>query len=109
MNKFKKMLPYLVVITIAFYLLPLIGRDTGSFMLILLVAMPIVCFIASLLYGLKEGFQLLYPVMVAALFTPTIFIYYNSSAWMYIVIYAVIALIGTAFGSQIMHKKDRHN
>lgn len=108
MYKFKQMLPYLIVTAMAFYFLPLLGRDTGSFMLILLVAMPLVCFIVSLLYGFKEGFKLVYPVIVATLFIPTIFIYYNSTAWIYSVIYAGIAIIGSRIGSHITYKKNRN-
>ena len=39
----KKLLPYIGVTALAFYLLPLAGRDTGSFILILLVLIPLIC------------------------------------------------------------------
>lgn len=106
MSKFKRMLPYLFVVALAFYLLPTFGKDTGSFMLILLIAIPLVCFVAALLHGAKWGFNVFFAITVAALFIPTIFIYYNSSAWIYIVIYTVVALIGSALGGFGLHKNN---
>ena len=47
MKKFKKMLPYLIVNVIAFYLTPFLIKDTGSGMLILLIGFPIICFIVA--------------------------------------------------------------
>ncbi|MGI6705887.1 MAG: hypothetical protein ACOX6S_06375 [Clostridia bacterium] len=101
MVRLKQMLAYLLVTAAAFYLLPLFGSDTGSFMFILLIAIPLISFIAALLYGRRWGFDFSYWIIVAVLFVPTIFIYYNSSAWIYIVVYGVIALIGTAVGSLV--------
>ncbi|PNT90243.1 hypothetical protein [Clostridium thermosuccinogenes] len=98
MYKFKNMLAYLLVCAVAFYILPLSGKDTGSFMLILLIAIPLVCFITSLIYGIKNRFNLIFPVIVGVIFIPTIFIYYNRSAWVYIIGYAVISLIGNLIG-----------
>lgn len=98
MENFKKMLSYLLVLAIAFYALPLIGKDTGSFMLILLAVIPVICFIVSLIYGIKNSFSLAFPVITSVLFIPTIFIYYNSSAWVYIIGYAGIALTGNLIG-----------
>lgn len=105
MNKLKQMLPYVMVIVLGFYLLPAFGKDTGSFMVILLIAIPLLCFVAALLHGAKWGFNVFFSIIVAALFIPTIFIYYNSSAWVYAVIYALVALIGSALGGFGLHKR----
>lgn len=90
------MFVYLLVCAIAFYVLPLLGKDTGSFILILLIIIPVICFITSLFYGIKNGFDFIFSVIVGILFIPTIFIYYNSSAWVYIIGYAIISLIGNS-------------
>lgn len=94
MEQFKKSLPFYIAMLINFYLLPLFIADTGSAMVVLLVLIPAVCFAISVVYGLKNGFRLEYPVITAVLFIPSVFIYYNSSAWVYIVAYGVIALLG---------------
>ncbi len=107
MIKVKQMLPYLLITAAAFYLLPLLGNDTGSFMFILLIATPLISFIAALLYGVRRGFDVTYWIIVAVLFVPTIFIYYNSTAWIYIVVYAVIALVGSAIGGLVNGYRGR--
>lgn len=105
MKALKNMLPYLVVTLVNFYLLPFLIKDTGSAMIILLVIVPIICFVCSVLYGVKYSFHWLYAVTVAILFIPTIFIFYNSSAWIYIVGYSFIALIGNVIGMIIYKAK----
>ncbi len=98
MEKFKKMFLYLLICAAAFYVLPLLGKDTGSFMLILLMLIPLICFIASLFYGVKNGFNFIFSLIVGVLFIPTIFLYYNSSAWVYILAYTVISMVGNLIG-----------
>jgi len=98
MKKLRDMIPYLAVIILDFYLLPLLIRNTGSAMLMLLVVVPLICFICSLAYGIKNSFHLLYVIVVAILFIPTIPIYYNTTAWVYVFGYGVIALAGNAIG-----------
>lgn len=104
MDKVGKMLPYLLICAMAFYMLPLLGKDTGSFMLILLIAIPIICFIVSLFYGIKNGLNLIFVLIVGVIFIPTIFIYYNSSAWIYTIEYAIVALAGNMIGGFIVKR-----
>lgn len=99
MKKLRDMIPYLAVIILDFYLLPLLIRDTGSAMLMLLVVVPLICFVCSLIYGIKNSFSLVYAVIVAILFIPTIPIFYNTTAWVYIFGYGAVALIGNAIGT----------
>lgn len=98
MKPLQAMLPYLVVIAADFYLLPLLIRNTGWAMLLLLVVIPLVCLACSVVYGWRYSFHGLYPVIVAVLFMPTIFLFYNSTAWVYIVAYGIIALLGNLIG-----------
>ena len=94
-------LPYVLTILIAFYLLPLGISDTASGMMILLVAIPVLCFLAAFLLGWRIRFLWWFALLVAALFVPTIWIYYNTSAWVYALIYAVFALAGIFFGGRM--------
>jgi hypothetical protein len=98
MKKLRDMIPYLAVIVLDFYLLPFLIRDTGSAMLMLLIVVPLICFVCSLVYGIKKSFNLAYTIVVAILFIPTILIFYNSTAWVYIFGYGAIALVGNAIG-----------
>lgn len=104
MDKIKKNWIFYFIILIAFYLVPMLIKDTGSGMIILLVVIPLITFIASLMYGLKNTFDFFYPLLVAILFIPTLFIYYNTSAWIYIIAYSMIAVIGELLGKTLQKK-----
>ncbi len=101
----KSLLPYMVILGLDFYLLPLLARDTGSAMLLMLCIMPLAALISALVCGMRIGFSLILPAAALLLFIPTIFIYYNSSAWIYGPVYAVVVLIGTGIGGAF-HRKS---
>lgn len=106
-TKLVKMLPYLAIPALLFYLLPLMIRDTGSAMAVLLAALPLGCVMVSLFYGWKNGFQWMYPMFIALLFVPTVFIYYNDSAWGYVLAYGILSLAGNAIGAWIGKLKKK--
>ncbi|MBE6732129.1 MAG: hypothetical protein E7564_10610 [Ruminococcaceae bacterium] len=99
-----KYLPFTTVLILAFYLLPLFIKDTGSAMFILLISIPLVTVIASFIHGIKYGFDLILPLIAAVLFLPTIFIFYNDSALIYVLIFAAITIFGNAI-SVLFRKK----
>ena len=98
MGKIKGMLPDLAYVAAAFYLLPLLMRNTGGAMILMLVLLPLLCLLLSMFYGARRGFHPLYAVLVALLFVPSLFLYYNASAWVYAPAYGLIALAGNALG-----------
>ena len=63
-------------------------------MIVMLMIIPLICFITSVFYGIRNGFDFWYILIVAIMFTPSIFVFYNSSAWVYVVVYTVVALLG---------------
>ena len=108
----KKMLSLAVftLINIAcFYLMPAVITDTGSAMGMLLLVVPLCCLIISVVYGALNAFNIAYPIMVALVFIPTIWIYFNESAWVYSPAYGVIALIGNAIGAGIYHFRNKQS
>lgn len=94
MEKLKKSIIFYILLIIDFYAIPWLIKDTGSAMIVMLIIIPMICFVTSIFYGLKNGFDFGYVLIVALIFVPSIFIFYNSSAWVYVVGYAVIALLG---------------
>ncbi|WP_103981704.1 hypothetical protein [Helcococcus massiliensis] len=106
MGKIRKMLPYLFVIILAFYLLPFLIKDTGSGMFILLLGIPIVCLIVSLLYGMKNSFNWLFSLLVSLLFIPAVFIFYNESAAICILVYGIISVIANYIGSLLSERSQ---
>ena len=101
MNRIKKLLPYLMVNVICFYLLTLLMKDTGSAMFILLFAIPVITFVNAILCGRKNSLDILYPLLVMVIFVPYVFINMNESATIYIFIYGAISLIGCFVGSRL--------
>lgn len=104
MDKIKKNWINYFIILIAFYIVPILIKDTGSGMFILLIVIPLITLITSLIYGLRNTVDFIYPLIVAILFIPTLFIYYNISAWVYIIAYSLIAFIGELFGKTLQRK-----
>ena len=98
MKVFKNMIPYLVGILAVFYLLPLCMRDTGGAMMVMLFAMPALCVTISFFYGRHHGFHLLYPLAVGLCFLPSVWLFYNESALIYVAIYGAMALFGSFLG-----------
>lgn len=105
MNKLKSPAIYFALTVACFYILPLLIKDTGSAMLILLIAEPLCCFVLSVLYGISNDKPLMYPLFVMVAFSPCIFLYFNTSAWVYIPAYGVISLVGALIGFIIKKKK----
>ena len=98
MKVFKNMVPFLVGIVATFYLLPLFMRNTVGAMMVLLFAMPVLCFAISFAYGRMRGFNALYPVAVGLCFLPSIWIFKNESALIYDAIYGAFDHLGSFLG-----------
>ena len=97
MKNIQNSFPYLFIMVLAFYGFPFIDQESG--MLTLLILFPIVCFLVALVYGVKHSFSLVYSIIVMALFIPTIFIFYNETASIYVGMYGVISIVGNLLGS----------
>ena len=82
---------------LAFYGLLFIDRESG--MLTLLILFPLVCFLSTIVYGVKYLFSLVYCILVMVLLIPTIFIFYNEIASIYVGMYGVISIVGNLLGS----------
>jgi len=102
-----RMLPFLLVCLLVFFVVPIISIatdsfDTGFLMIMLLVFFPVICFVVSSVYGFFNAFraiQLLFPVFVGILFLATLFIFYNATGLIYVAVYASISLVGMLLGN----------
>ena len=99
MKKMQNQFPYLLIIVLAFYGVPFINRESG--MVTLLILFPLVCFLSAIVYGVKHSFSIVYSILVMVLFIPTIFIFYNETASIYVGIYGVITIVGNLLGSLV--------
>ena len=94
MDKLKKNIVFYLLLLIDFYIVPRFIKDTGSAMVIMLMIIPLICLVLSIFYGIKNGFNSWYIFIIAVMFAPSILIFYNDSAWVYIIGYVGIALLG---------------
>lgn len=104
---FKESWVYWLIIAVLYYLLPLIMRDVVSAMLVLWFALPLACLVCSLHHGVKRGFRWYFFIVVALLFVPAIYLYFNSSAWFYTLLYAGVTLLGSFIGGVVCRPKKR--
>ena len=98
MKNLKALLLFWIINVVGFYTLPFAIRNTGGAILVMLMAIPLICFVCALIYGLKNGFNFIYSLVVAVLFIPSLFIFYNETAWGYTIAYLIIAIVGNLLG-----------
>lgn len=91
-------LPYASVLAAAYYLLPLLMKDTGSAMFILLACMPLIVFVSSFLCCRRHRFQWVMIVLTFVLFLPSTYFYFNTTALGYSVFYAIVSAAGCFAG-----------
>ena len=87
-----------IIIAMMYYFIPLyLVKDTGSGIFLLLMAIPIIVFLISLIFAIKNGFKWYFSIIVGLLWFPNVFIL-NDSASSYIIIYGAISFIGQLIG-----------
>ena len=81
-----------------FYIFPLSAGPTDTMGMVVVIIFA--TFILSLILGIisKEKIKYLYPIIIAILFLPSVFIYYNESALIHSIWYLIIATIGLIIG-----------
>ncbi len=98
-RKYTKEIIIFVIQLLVYYLIPPFAFPVGAMGMVLLIIL--LTFLLSCLLGaLSSGkFKFLYPILVAAVFIPSVFIYYNESALVHALWYLVVSLIGVLFGA----------
>ncbi len=97
------------VLLAAFWLLPLISiwisrlsdPDAKWFIVLLLLAFPLLTIVLSVIDGARHGFGWWWLLAPFVGFLTTLFVYYNDSALIYAIAYSILGLIGTAIGTFI--------
>lgn len=111
MNKLKNsMALYVGIFVILFYIVPFMSKfiDDKSVPIALLILInPIACIIISVFFGYNNSFNLMYVLIIPLLFLPTIFMFYNSSATYYGVLYFIFTFMGMMSGNFIKRTRDR--
>lgn len=107
--KFRPLMPYLFITEIVYYIVPMVAIVLNIFELLvfsMVVLFPIVTFVCALMSAKKYGFSWIYTITISVLFIPTVFIYYNLSALVYLLMYATASILGNMIGDFIKKKKN---
>ncbi len=96
--KYIKEIIILLLQLFVFYIFPLFAGPTDAMGMVVLIILAV--FILSIIIGIisKNKFKLLYPIAVAVLFIPSVFIYYNKTALIHSIWYLVDSSIGMVIG-----------
>ena len=99
MKKYIRELTALILAAAFFYLIPLFAPPYGAIGMVLFLIILIL--ILSVVLGAVSGskLKLFYPLAVAVVFIPSVFIFYNESALVHALWYFVVSAIGTLIGS----------
>lgn len=99
MKKYLKEIVVLMVQLLMFYVFPLTAGPTDVMgMVFLMIAATFI--LAVIMGGISEKkVKYVYPFLIAVLFVPSVFIYYNESALIYSVWYLVISAVGLLIGA----------
>ena len=100
-------LPYLIMTSLIFFILPTLEPNSRYFSFFLLLIIPVYCFISAFLYGLKNGIVWFYPIFIGIIFMPSIFMIVNIKAMLYGSFYGVVAFVGMVLGSFLKKRKDK--
>lgn len=96
------LISYSVILIIVFFLLPLLFKGGIAFLFLI---NPLAVFLSSIICGGNNKLVLPVVFITALLFLPTIFIFYNESAWIYVVFYVVVSFVGCFIGMKRSKKK----
>jgi len=99
MQKYYKELIILIMQLLVFYITPLFMGDLFAMGVVLMII--ILTTILSIVLGLisNQKIKYSYPIVIAILFIPSVFIFYNESALIHSIWYLIISIIGLIIGS----------
>ena len=98
MKKYIKEIIILAIQLFMFYIFPLFAGPTDAMGMVVVIL--IATFVLSLIIATisKEKIKYFYPIIVAILFIPSVFIHYNESALIHSVWYLIVSSVGLLFG-----------
>ena len=99
MKKYLKEIIVLIIQIIMFYLFPLTAGPTDMMGLVLILLFITLILSIIIVTISNNKIKYLYPIVVAIIFIPSIFIYYNDSALIHSIWYLVTSLIGLIIGT----------
>ena len=107
MKRYKKEIIILILQLFMFYIFPMFAGPTDAMGMVFLIWLStiILAIIISVISYRKMKF--IYPVVIAILFIPSVFIYYNESALIHSLWYLISSSVGVIIGA-IIHAITRN-
>jgi len=109
MKRFIKEIIIILIQLFMFYIFPLFAGPTDAMGMVFLIWLSVLI-LSIIIASISKGkMKYLYPIVIAILFIPSVFIYYNESALVHSIWYLVISYIGEGFGTiiyKLIHKKQ---
>ncbi len=107
MKKYFKEIIIILIQIFMFYVFPLFAGPTDAMGIVLLIL--IATFVLSIIIGAvsKEKLKYIYPLIIATIFIPSVWIYYNDSALIHSLWYLVDSVIGLIIGSVLFKVIDK--
>lgn len=98
LKKYIKETIILLLQLLLFYVLPLSAGPTDMMGLVVLLIISV--FVLSIVMGIISNSKIkyIYPFIISILFIPSIFLYYNSSAFIYVFWYLIDSILGLGIG-----------
>ena len=91
----------LLVQLFMFYIFPMFAGPTDAIGMVILILLSTLL-LSMILGGISnKKTKYLYPIVISALFIPSVFIYYNESALVHSLWYLVVSTIGMIIGTLI--------
>jgi|GEM_PF-5554786 len=105
MGKVIRFLVYLILLALAYYLVPFLPRlvpalgqsKTAEFFIF--IATPVLCFAISLIRGLFNGMDIIYIIFACGVYVPMIMIYKSTPVFIYGILYVLFCVFGVYVGS----------
>lgn len=98
MKKYIKEFVLLLIQLFMFYVFPLFAGPTDAIGMVFIIWLSTIILGFVLVIISNKKIKYLYPVVIAILFIPSIFIYYNESALVHSLWYLISSSIGMTFG-----------
>ena len=108
MKKYLKEIIIFLLQLFMFYIFPVFAGPTDTMGMVLLIILVTLLLAAILGTISNNKIKYCYPILVALLFIPSIWIYYNESALIHSVWYLVISALGLLIGmaiNKLIYKK----
>lgn len=98
MKRYLKEIIILLIQLFMFYIFPLFAGPTDAIGMVILILLATI--LLSFILGIisKGKIKYLYPFVIAIMFIPSVFVYYNESALVHSLWYLIVSIVGLLIG-----------